>query len=57
VQEGGKDDDGFDTDVAILTGELSTMIPDLLEALGGEAKDTGATPEAGASRQPETAQT
>lgn len=36
VQEGGKDDDGFDTDAAILTGELSQLIPDLLEALGGE---------------------
>jgi recombination associated protein RdgC len=57
VQEGGKDDDGFDTDAAILTGELSAMIPDLLAALGGEAKDIGATPEAGASRQPEPAQT
>ena len=36
VQEGGKDDDGFDTDAAIVTGELSLLIPDLLEALGGE---------------------
>jgi len=36
VQKGGKDDDGFDTDAAILTGELSGLIPDLLEALGGE---------------------
>ena len=36
VQEGGKDDDGFDTDAAIITGELSALIPDLLEALGGE---------------------
>ncbi len=36
VQEGGKDDDGFDTDAAIVTGELSGLIPDLLEALGGE---------------------
>lgn len=36
VHQGGKDDDGFDTDAAILTGELSALIPDLLEALGGE---------------------
>lgn len=39
VQKGGKDDDGFDTDAAILTGELSALIPDLLEALGGEVQD------------------
>jgi recombination associated protein RdgC len=32
---GGKDD-GFDADVAIATGELQRLIPDLLEALGGE---------------------
>ena len=32
----GKDDDGFDTDAAIVTGELSALIPDLIEALGGE---------------------
>ena len=30
-------DDNFDADVAIATGELSKLIPDLLEALGGEA--------------------
>ncbi|APW41108.1 recombination-associated protein RdgC [Rhodoferax saidenbachensis] len=29
-------DDGFDADAAIATGELSKLIPDLLEALGGE---------------------
>ncbi|MBC5785428.1 recombination-associated protein RdgC [Ramlibacter sp. USB13] len=34
----GKDDDNFDANVAILTGELSQLIPDLLEALGGEAE-------------------
>lgn len=32
----GKQDDGFDTDVAIATGELRRLLPDLLEALGGE---------------------
>jgi recombination associated protein RdgC len=42
VQKGGKDDDGFDTDAAILTGELSALIPDLLEALGGEVEEGAA---------------
>lgn len=32
----GKDDDNFDANAAILTGELAQLIPDLLEALGGE---------------------
>jgi recombination associated protein RdgC len=32
----GKDDNGFDTDVAIATGELGQLIPELIEALGGE---------------------
>ena len=41
VQKGGKDDDGFDTDAAIITGELSGLIPDLLEALGGEMEEAG----------------
>lgn len=37
VFEGTKaDDGGFDTDVAIATGELAKLIPDLVEALGGE---------------------
>ncbi len=30
-------DDNFDADVAIATGELRKLIPDLIEALGGEA--------------------
>jgi len=34
----GKDDDNFDANAVILTGELSQLIPDLLEALGGEAE-------------------
>jgi recombination associated protein RdgC len=32
----GKDDGGFDADVAISTGELTTLIPDIIDALGGE---------------------
>lgn len=30
-------DDGFDANAAIATGELSKLIPDLIDALGGEA--------------------
>lgn len=38
VFEGNKaDEGGFDTDVAIATGELVKLIPDLVEALGGES--------------------
>ena len=33
-----QDDSGFDTDVAIATGELSRLIPDLIESLGGEGR-------------------
>lgn len=32
----GKNEENFDANVAILTGELSELIPDLVEALGGE---------------------
>lgn len=45
MQENGKDDDGFDTDAAIVTGELSKLIPDLLEALGGELPIEGVAPQ------------
>ena len=34
---GGKDDGGFDADAAIATGELERLLPDLIEALDGEA--------------------
>ena len=53
VQENGKDDDGFDTDAAIVTGELSALIPDLLEALGGELSMDGATPPSPPTQRPE----
>lgn len=52
VFEGQKQDDGgFDADVAIATGELSRLIPDLIEALGGE----GRTELGGAAPTPATA--
>ena len=39
VFDGAKaDDGGFDTDVAIATGELGKLVPDLIAALGGEAE-------------------
>jgi recombination associated protein RdgC len=34
-----KKEDNFDADVAIATGELQGLIPDLLEALGGEGRN------------------
>jgi recombination associated protein RdgC len=40
-----RNDDNFDANAAILTGELSQLIPDLLEALGGEAERAAAAPE------------
>jgi len=38
VEGKATDDGGFDTDVAIATGELAKLIPDLIEALGGESE-------------------
>ncbi|GKS76290.1 recombination-associated protein RdgC [Acidovorax sp. SUPP950] len=54
VFEGTKaDDGGFDTDVAIATGELSKLIPDLIEALGGEGRtELGGTPPAAPAADP-----
>jgi recombination associated protein RdgC len=43
-------EDGFDADVAIATGELGKLIPDLIDALGGEMPQTAA-----ASSAPPTA--
>lgn len=37
-QDGAEDNDGFDSDVAIATGELSALISDLVNALGREMK-------------------
>lgn len=46
-----QDDGGFDADVAIATGELSKLIPDLIKALGGEGRTElgGAAPAAAPS--------
>ncbi|CAN5765912.1 recombination-associated protein RdgC [soil metagenome] len=41
-------EDGFDADTAIATGEMSKLIPDLLDALGGELAGIGAASEASA---------
>jgi recombination associated protein RdgC len=37
-EKAGKGDNNFDADVAISTGELGRLIPDLVEALGGPLK-------------------
>lgn len=46
-----QDDGGFDADVAIATGELVQLIPDLIAALGGEGRssDAGEAPAATAA--------
>jgi recombination associated protein RdgC len=48
----GKDDGGFDADIAISTGELSILIPDLISALGAELP-AGQLAAAPAAPQPE----
>ncbi len=50
-EEGAKpsDDDRFDADVALATGELGGLIGDLIEALGGEADPTAVTDQAPAA--------
>ena len=45
----GKDDGGFDADVAISTGELRLLLPDLIDALGGELPEGGLMPLAAAA--------
>lgn len=51
--DNGKDNDGFDADAAIVTGELSLLIPDLLEALGGELSVGAAVSAPGHAARPE----
>ena len=49
VMEGqSQDDAGFDADVAIATGEFSQLIPELIQALGGEGRtELGQLPDRG----------
>ncbi|MDB6002177.1 MAG: recombination-associated protein RdgC [Rhizobacter sp.] len=46
---GSEKDDGFDANTAITTGEMSKLIPDLLNALGGEKLGFGDAPAAPAA--------
>ena len=46
------DDGGFDADVAIATGELVQMLPDLINALGGEAQRPSLAPADAQAAQP-----
>lgn len=38
MDRSSQDDGGFDTNMSIATGELSRLIPDLMDALGGEGR-------------------
>ena len=40
MEEQAQDDAGFDADIAIVTGEFSQLIPDVIEALGGEGRSS-----------------
>ncbi|MEW6707602.1 MAG: recombination-associated protein RdgC [Pseudomonadota bacterium] len=58
--ERSRDDAGFDTDVALITGELRHLIADLVQALGGELKRdpapaTATAPAAAPATEPELA--
>ena len=39
AEAGGDDEDGFDADAALFTGELRRLLPDLVDALGGVNED------------------
>ncbi|HEX5371578.1 MAG TPA: recombination-associated protein RdgC [Aquabacterium sp.] len=47
-------DEAFDADVAIATGELCQLLPDLLDALGGEQDMSGGGASASRSAEPST---
>jgi len=49
--QGRNDDGGFEADVAITTGELRQLLPDLLDALGG-VLDPGKPTSGGAAPVP-----
>ena len=44
-------DEAFDADVAIATGELGKLFPDLLAALGGELIRDASTPDTRATQE------
>ena len=52
---GGGKEDNFDADAAIATGELGQLVPELIEALGGEMQlgTAAATPASAAQPKPE----
>ena len=56
-EDGAKttDEDRFDADVALATGELGALITDLIEALGGEVDATAVSDQAPAARRAEPA--
>ena len=43
------DDERFDSDMVLMTAELAKMIADLVEALGGEMRETASAPLANAA--------
>ncbi len=53
-QGAARGEDEFDADAAILTGELGRLLPDLIEALGGEQQPGIPASEGGAAASPAT---